>query len=101
LAYVYWRDDTSPWRETLINAMTLAGSIVGQLLFGWLADRFGRTRLYGIELVIVIFSTIGVASASTGYGNDMAILAWFSVWRFIMGVGIGAEYPLSAGITAE
>ena len=81
--------------------MTLAGSMVGQVFFGWLGDRFGRTRLYGIELAIVIFSTIGVASASTGYLNDMSILGWLSVWRFVMGLGIGAEYPLSAVITAE
>jgi MFS family permease len=124
--------------------MTLAGSIAGQLLFGWLGDRYGRTRLYGIELAIVIFSTIGVASVSGGYLSNMSILAWLSVWRFVMGVifwlltifrsradnstvrnrlfgqenpgpvlrggllisfsyrvGIGAEYPLSAVITAE
>ena len=75
--------------------------MVGQVSFGWLADRFGRTRLYGIELAIVIFSTIGVASVSTGNGHNMNILGWLSVWRFLMGVGIGAEYPLSAVITTE
>lgn len=74
--------------------------MVGQLLFGVLADKFGRTRLYGVELVIVIFSTLGVASASEGV-NSMNFLAWLLVWRFMMGVGIGAEYPLSAVITTE
>jgi PHS family inorganic phosphate transporter-like MFS transporter len=119
LAYVYWQNDTDPWRETLINSMTLGGSVVGQLLFGILADVKGRTSLYGVELVIVIFSTIGVASASSGIGNNMSILGWLVVWRFVMGIGIGAEqvllyssqttsltlllfrYPLSAVITAE
>lgn len=71
--------------------MTLAGSIFGQILFGFLADKYGRTRLYGIELVIVIFSTIGVASSTSGIGQDMAVLGWLSAWRFLMGVGIGAE----------
>jgi PHS family inorganic phosphate transporter-like MFS transporter len=100
LAFVYWTEDVSTWRETVINAMTLLGSIVGMILFGYLADKYGRTRLYGVELVIVIFSTIGVASCSTGF-KDMNVLGWISVWRFVMGVGIGAEYPLSAVITAE
>jgi PHS family inorganic phosphate transporter-like MFS transporter len=91
IAFVYWQDDTNAWRETLINGMTLSGSILGQILFGYLADRYGRTRLYGIELVIVIFSTIGVASSTSGVGKDMAVLGWLSSWRFLMGVGIGAE----------
>lgn len=49
----------------------------GQLLFGYLADRYGRTRLYGIELVLVIVSTIGVATTSTGYG-DISFIALFT-----------------------
>ncbi|KAF2468446.1 phosphate transporter [Lindgomyces ingoldianus] len=106
LAFVYWPNERSTWRELLVNSMTLAGSIVGQVFFGWLGDRFGRTRLYGIELAIVIFSTIGVASVSSGYLENMSILGWLSIWRFVMGVllprvGIGAEYPLSAVITTE
>ena len=82
----------------LINFMTLAGSMVGQVFFDWLGDRFRRTRLYGIELAIVIFSTIGVASVSTGHLNNMSVLGWLLVWRFVMGVGIGAGRPLSAVI---
>ncbi|MCJ1477786.1 hypothetical protein MMC13_006459 [Lambiella insularis] len=101
LGFVYWPESSSLWRETLINCVTLAGAAVGQLVFGYLADRYGRTRLYGIELVIVIFSTIGVASSATGYNGSMSLLVWFTAWRFVMGLGIGAEYPLSAVITAE
>ena len=64
----------------MVNGLTLAGSVVGQLLFGFLADWFGRTRLYGIELVLVIISTIGVATSSYGY-NDMSFLALFTFVR--------------------
>ncbi|KAK0733376.1 phosphate transporter [Lasiosphaeria miniovina] len=98
LSFVYFPNDR--WCGLIINVFTLLGSVCGQLLFGYLADRYGRTRLYGIELVLVIVSTIGVATSSTGYG-DMSFLALFTWWRFVMGVGIGAEYPLSAIITAE
>lgn len=53
-------------------------SVCGQLAFGYLADRYGRTRLYGIELVLVIVSTIGVATTSTGMGgmSFLALFAW-------------------------
>ncbi|KAK7714860.1 hypothetical protein SLS57_006931 [Botryosphaeria dothidea] len=100
LYFVYWPTEHTTEKEFYINLVTLLGSMVGQLLFGVLADKFGRTRLYGVELVIVIFSTLGVASASEGV-NSMNFLAWLLVWRFMMGVGIGAEYPLSAVITTE
>ncbi|KAF2098772.1 MFS general substrate transporter [Rhizodiscina lignyota] len=101
LSFVYWRDDTSIGHETWINVVTLLGSFVGQILFGFLADRFGRRRLYGLELIIVIFSTIGVAQSSEGANRSMSILGWLLPWRFFMGLGIGAEYPLSAIITSE
>jgi len=38
LAFVYWPEETNGWREALINCMTLGGSLIGQLLFGYLAD---------------------------------------------------------------
>ncbi|KAK4682083.1 hypothetical protein QC764_113820 [Podospora pseudoanserina] len=98
LSFVYFPHER--WCGLIINFFTLFGSVVGQLLFGYLADKYGRTRLYGIELVLVIVSTIGVATTSTGYG-DISFLALFTFWRFVMGIGIGAEYPLSAVITSE
>lgn len=75
IAFVYFPDER--WPGLVINLFTLLGSVCGQLLFGYLADRFGRTRLYGIELVLVIVSTIGVATSSYGY-NDMSFLALFA-----------------------
>ncbi|MCJ1357838.1 MAG: hypothetical protein MMC33_007834 [Icmadophila ericetorum] len=100
-AFIYWNKEIDTSRETLINCITLAGSIVGQLGFGYLGDRVGRTRLYGIELVVVIFSTIAIGSGSTGYHGTLSFVGWLAAWRFMLGVGIGAEYPLSATITAE
>lgn len=99
VAFVYYPEG-GQWPSLLINLFTLAGSVLGQVLFGFLADYVGRTRLYGIELVLVIVSTIGVATSSRGVG-DLSFLGLFIWWRFVMGIGIGAEYPLSAVITSE
>lgn len=53
-------------------------------------DIKGRKKLYGIELMIVIIGTIGLVQSSKGY-NSMNVYAWIGVWRFIQGVGLGAE----------
>jgi len=62
LAFVYWGSEHEANIEITTNALTLAGSTIGQLMFGFLADKYGRQRLYGVELMIVIFSTIGLVS---------------------------------------
>ncbi|KFZ22104.1 hypothetical protein V502_02886 [Pseudogymnoascus sp. VKM F-4520 (FW-2644)] len=100
LAFVYWSNDNTG-NESKINIVTLVGSCLGQLIFGFLADKYGRRKLYGFELIVVIFGTLGVAQSSAGYNNSMSIRSWMMFWRFFVGVGIGAEYPLSAVITAE
>lgn len=94
LAYVYW-DDTNHDRIILaFNLTTLSASAIGQFLFGILADRYGRRSLYGIELIIVIISTVGLLQCSNGISDGEAytwnIDVWILFWRIIMGIGIGA-----------
>ena len=110
LAYVYWPDHaTRGWFEMAINISTLSGSILGQIGCGILADKYGRISVYGWELVIVLTATIGVALSAYGISSNpdklsdssMSITASLLVFRFFMGVGIGAEYPISAVLTSE
>jgi PHS family inorganic phosphate transporter-like MFS transporter len=91
IGYVYWPDRKDRLPELKINVVTLLGSLVGMLLFGFLADRYGRRKLYGLELIVVIFGTLGIVQASTGYNGSMNIMGWLIFWRFFMGMGIGAE----------
>jgi PHS family inorganic phosphate transporter-like MFS transporter len=106
LAYVYWPNDSRFDHETAINAVSLAGSLIGQILFGILADLYGRQKLYGVELIVVIVATLGVAQSSAGVAwpdsshTSMSIFGWLLGWRLAMGCGIGAEYPLSSIITS-
>jgi len=108
LAYIYWPNDNSLHNDTIINAVSLGGSILGQITFGISADCFGRQKLYGMELIIVIFATLGVAQSSWGFAapissqpqSSMSIAGWLIGWRFLMGIGIGAEYPLSSIISS-
>jgi MFS transporter, PHS family, inorganic phosphate transporter len=53
----------------------------------------------GIELMIIVVSTF--AQAIAGSGPTVNIIGVLTFWRFIMGVGIGGDYPLSAVIASE
>ncbi|KAF8856769.1 MFS general substrate transporter [Acephala macrosclerotiorum] len=102
LAYIYWQSDTNGTKGLVINVVTLSGSCIGMALFGILADSFGRKRLYGLELVIGIVATLGLTQVSAGYNQEsMNPFAWIVWWRFVLGIAIGAEHPLSALIAAE
>jgi MFS family permease len=101
LEIVYWQNNLPAYQQTAINLATLVGTIIGQLTFGILADRYGRKRMYGYELIIVIVATMGLALCSKGAQGSVNILAWVISWRLLMGIGIGADYPLSAVIVSE
>lgn len=49
--------------------------------------------------MLIIIATFGQAMA--GHGHAVSIIGVLVVWRFIMGVGIGGDYPLSAVISSE
>ncbi|EAW25205.1 phosphate transporter [Aspergillus fischeri NRRL 181] len=101
VSYVYWQNNPSSKKLTYINIATLAGTLFGQVLFGYLADRNGRKKMYGVELMLLITSTLGVVMSSTGENGSMDVFAWLVWWRLVVGIGVGADYPLSAVITSE
>ena len=119
LGFVYWHDATKASHESAFNHVTTAGCMVGMVFFGLCADIFGRRKMYGYELVVLMVGTMGVVLSSTGYialdqpnGEDtgstdyesvgsMNIQSWLLFWRFVSGIGIGGEYPLSSVIASE
>src|SRR4030095_17214835 len=54
------------------------------LVFGWLADRWGRKRLFLITLGVYLVGTV-----ATAFAFDFAS---FALLRFVTGLGIGGEY---------
>ncbi|KAI0034207.1 major facilitator superfamily domain-containing protein [Vararia minispora EC-137] len=75
------------------------GNLFGQLIFGWLADVVGRKRMYGVELIMMVISTF--AQAMAGQGPAVNIIGVITAWRFLLGIGVGGDYPLSAIIVSE
>ncbi|KAJ4817765.1 phosphate transporter 1 [Rhynchospora pubera] len=82
-----------------VVASVFAGSVVGQILFGFLGDRLGRRKVYGITLLIIVLSSFN-CGFSVGRSLNYVIVS-LCFFRFFLGVGIGGDYPLSAVIMSE
>ncbi|CAG8824511.1 10282_t:CDS:2, partial [Racocetra persica] len=80
--------------DTGIKTSAAIGNVIGQILFGWMADKYGRQKVYGIELSIMIAATAGTALAADSFSISMFTGIIF--WRIVLGIGIGGDYPLSA-----
>ncbi|KAK0549525.1 hypothetical protein OC845_003063, partial [Tilletia horrida] len=104
LAYYPPGQESIPWGLDggLLKAAANLGNVVGQIIFGILGDRLGRSYVYGKELVIVMIGVIMVISVpSTPHFSPNAVSAWISGWRFLMGMGIGGDYCMSATIVSD
>ncbi|HEY2709608.1 MAG TPA: MFS transporter [Caulobacteraceae bacterium] len=75
-----------------LTASALIGSMLGAVVFGLLAQK-GRKRFYGFDAMI-----LGVAALAQAFMPTVAALI---ICRFILGIGVGADYVLSPTIMAE
>jgi PHS family inorganic phosphate transporter-like MFS transporter len=82
-----------------VNGVALCGTLAGQLFFGWLGDKMGRKRVYGITLILMVVCSIG-SGLSFGDSSN-GVIATLCFFRFWLGFGIGGDYPLSATIMSE
>ena len=76
-----------------LGSATLLASAAGGLIFGVVADRYGRTRaLMGSVLIYSIFT------AACGLATTVVQLA---VFRILLGIGMGGEWASGAALVSE
>ncbi|MHB2024842.1 MAG: MFS transporter, partial [Mycobacteriales bacterium] len=78
---------------SLLNSTTLLAAVFGAFAFGRIADVLGRKRVYGLEAMIMVVGALGSALAP-----NLAVLI---AARFVLGLGIGGDYPVSAVLMSE
>lgn len=76
-----------------ISTITNIGMLVGGMLFGILADKFGRVRIF--TYTIFLFA---IGTALTGFATNIEQVY---VFRFIAGIGAGGEYGIGMALVAE
>ncbi|CAI0459650.1 unnamed protein product, partial [Linum tenue] len=106
LGRIYYTDPNSPKPGSLlpnvtavVNGVALCGTLVRELFFGWLDDKLGHKKVYGMTLAIMVFSSI--ASGLSFARNPAGVIATLCFFCFWLGFGIGDDYPLSATIMSE
>lgn len=83
----------SPTQTGLLGAALVAGAVLGAWLGGRLADRAGRKSVFLLDMSLL------------GLGAAVCALSW-NPWllvsaQFLVGVGIGMDFPVSSGYVAE
>lgn len=86
---------------TILNSLAFAGTVVGQLSFGYISDKVGRK--FGMMTATAIVAVCSLLSAAIKGvdGSLTSMLAQLAAWRFIIGIGIGAEYPCGSVAASE
>jgi MFS family permease len=78
--------------SAMLAASALVGAAIGAILFGVLGQS-GRKRFYGLDVLI-----LGITAFAQAFAPD---LDWLIAIRFLLGIGVGADYVLSPVIMAE
>src|SRR6266566_2254051 len=78
---------------SILGSTSLIAAALGSIIFGRLADQLGRKFIYGYELVVLAAGAIASALSP----NVLLLV----IFRFILGLGIGGDYPVSATLMSE
>ncbi|KAI0671537.1 metabolite transporter [Trametes maxima] len=101
LKRIYGKDKINTNYSNTISSVAFAGTVVGMLVFGYLSDKMGRK--FGMMLatgIVALFS--GLSAASSGAHHSVnGLLAMLSACRFLLGIGVGAEYPCGSVAASE
>ncbi|KAK0709508.1 major facilitator superfamily domain-containing protein [Lasiosphaeria miniovina] len=83
-----------------LGDIAFAGTVVGQLVFGYLSDKWSRTNtLLTSTLILIVFTAL--AAGSYYHGDPVGMFNILTAWRFFVGIGIGGEYPAGSVGCAE
>jgi MFS family permease len=81
------------YQKSLLSSLALLTSAAGAVVFGHLADKLGRRKIYGYEVLVLAAGALLTALAPS--------IWWLIGFRGLLGFGVGGDYPVSATIMSE
>lgn len=101
LSTIYGKAYTGSSAQRDISSITFAGTVLGQLIFGYTSDKWSRKNSLMVSTcILILFAALG--AASYGYhGSTQGMFAALTAYRFLIGIGIGGEYPAGSVACAE
>jgi len=94
------RFSNSPARRN-ISSLTFVGTVVGQLVFGYTSDKWSRKNSLLVSTIWLILFTAMSAGAYGSGGSFEGMCAALTAYRFLVGIGIGGEYPAGSVACSE
>ncbi|PLR39664.1 MFS transporter [Chimaeribacter californicus] len=83
----------TPTLTGLVTSSIMIGTIVGNLLGGWLTDKYGRYSVFMADMLFFVVSAIAAGLAPN---------VWVLIGaRFLMGIGVGIDLPVAMAYLAE
>lgn len=76
-----------------LTAAMAVGALVAAFIGGYYTDRVGRLKMFMLDLVFFVVSALGAAFSPN--------LLWLVLCRFLMGVGVGLDFPVALSFIAE
>jgi PHS family inorganic phosphate transporter-like MFS transporter len=78
---------------SILSSAAILGAFFGALIFGRIADIVGRRTVYVVVAGVMIVGALASALATN--------VVWLVAARFVLGLGIGGDYPVSAVLMSE
>ncbi|KAG9315288.1 major facilitator superfamily domain-containing protein [Chiua virens] len=100
LTTIYGANALDPY-SSMLNSVSFVGMLVGMLTFGWISDKIGRK--FGMMTatgIVAVFAGLSAASSGAN-GSFGGMIAMLGACRFLIGIGIGAEYPCGSVSASE
>ncbi|EPQ67504.1 Bgt-2885 [Blumeria graminis f. sp. tritici] len=100
LKTIYGETYTHSSAQKNVSAITFAGTVLGQLIFGYTSDKWSRKGSLQLStFILILFAAMG--AGSYGGGTASGLFAALTAYRFLVGIGIGGEYPAGSVSCSE
>lgn len=83
----------TPHQASWLGSIGFMGMALGATFGGLLADKFGRRHIFALTLLVY-----GLATGASALSTSLAMLL---IFRFVVGLGLGAELPVASTLMSE